>query len=113
MGAFRFVSWLTSYEGTRQARALTGNNYANKEAYNDPDFAKMTDPSFGTQNLGQSLFVQAMPTINVRPVTAYDVTLSETWAYVVEAVNSDSSLDAAKASALFAEEIRNKIPELR
>lgn len=111
-GAFKFVSWLTSLEGTTEARELTGNNYANKEAYDDPAFAKMTDPSFGEQNLGEILFVEAMPTINVRPVSLHDVTITETWSYVVESVNSDASLDVAGALELFETEIRNKIPDL-
>ena len=49
-----------------------------KEAYNDPDFAQMSDPSFGDQNLGEILFVEAMPTINLRPVSEYDATFVRT-----------------------------------
>ena len=85
MGAYKFISWLVSKDGTTWARELTGNNYANKEAYNDPDFAQMGDPSFGNQNLGEILFVgSGMPTINLRPVSEYDVTITEVWNYVIE-----------------------------
>ena len=113
MGAYKFISWLVSKDGTTRARELTGNNYANKEAYNDPDFAQMSDPSFGDQNLGEILFVEAMPTINLRPVSEYDVTITEVWNYVIEAVNSDSSMDTDSAMELFETEIRNKLPELK
>lgn len=112
MGAYKFISWLVSKDGTTRARELTGNNYANKEAYNDPDFAQMSDPSFGDQNLGEILFVEAMPTINLRPVSEYDVTITEVY-YVIEAVNSDSSMDTDSAMELFETEIRNKLPELK
>ena len=54
MGAYKFISWLVSKDGTTRARELTGNNYANKEAYNDPDFAQMSDPSFGDQKSGRN-----------------------------------------------------------
>lgn len=112
MGAYKFISWLVSKDGTTRARELTGNNYANKEAYNDPDFAQMSDPSFGDQNLGEILFVEGMPTIDLRPVSEYDVTITEVWNYVIEAVNSDSSMDTQKAMELFETEIRNKLPNL-
>ena len=57
----------------------------------------MSDPSFGDQNLGEILFVEAMPTINLRPVSEYDVTITEVWNYVIEAVNSDDSMDTDSA----------------
>ena len=49
MGAYKFISWLVSKDGTTRARELTGNNYANKEAYNDPDFAQMSIPVLATK----------------------------------------------------------------
>ena len=59
------------------------------------------------------LVVEAMPTINLRPVSEYDVTITEVWNYVIEAVNSDSSMDTDSAMELFETEIRNKLPELK
>jgi len=112
MGAFLFVSWLVSLEGTTLAHELTGHNYANREAYNNPDVARMSHPNFGDQNLGEILFVEAIPTINVRPDSIHDVTISEAWAYVTEAVNSDPSIDVDYALNLFETELRNRIPGL-
>ena len=111
--AFDFISWLISTEGTISQYETVQFNISGPGAYQDPEFAKLYNDHFGTQNLGEILFVKAMENIKVRPVSVYDVTINEAWNLVVEAVNNDSSLGVDGAVDLFETELRNKIDDLQ
>jgi multiple sugar transport system substrate-binding protein len=113
MEAYKFISWLISKEGTISQKKTVNYNIANREAYNDPDFAQMSDKNFGKQNLGKILFVDAMKNIKVRPVSVHDVAILDTWNLVTEAINNDKNLDFNGAVKMFEQELRNKIPDLK
>jgi multiple sugar transport system substrate-binding protein len=110
--AYAFVSWLNTEEGTRAQRDVVGYNTSNVAAYEDPEFAALYDDWFGDQNIGDLLFHKAMENIQVRPVSAYDATITEVWTMVTEAINSDTSIDYDGACEMFKNEILNMAPEL-
>ena len=110
---FKLVNWFLTKEGTVAQYDTVGYFIGNKEAYEDPDFAQMKAEPFGDQNLGEVLFVKAMKNINVRPVSVYDVAITDTWNLVTEAVNSDHSIGFEAAAKMFETELRNKAPELK
>ena len=112
LAGYNFCSWMLTKEGTEKSYETCMYFNCNKEAYEDPEFAQMKIEQFGDQNLGEILFVEAMENIEVRPVTQYDVNINEVWSLVVEAVNSDASMDAAAAAEMFKTEVTNRAPEL-
>ena len=65
-----------------------------------------------TRTWEKSSLWKACPPIDLRPVSEYDVTITEVWNYVIEAVNSDSSMDTPKAMELFETEIRKQAAQL-
>lgn len=112
LAGFNFASWMTTKEGCVSQYETVGYFSANVEAYEDPEFVNMKVDQFGDQNLGEILFVDAMENIEVRPVTKYDVTINDVWTLVVEAMNSDASLDKDAAADMFKTEVGNKAPDL-
>lgn len=110
---FQLINWFLTKEGTVAQSETVGYFISNKQAYEDPEFAQMKAEPFGDQNLGDVLFVKAMKSINVRPVSIYDVAITDTWNLVTEAVNSDHSIDFDAAAKMFETELRNKAPELQ
>jgi multiple sugar transport system substrate-binding protein len=110
---FDFVDWILSKEGVIFQHNELGFNIGNREAFQDPAIAKMTSKHFGDQNLGEILFVQAIPTITVRPVSLYDVAIQDTYNLVIESINSNASMDVNAAARLFETELRNKVPDLQ
>lgn len=113
MEAYQFISWLISKQGTVTQHQVVNYNCANKKAYDDPDYAKMTDKNFGDQNLGKVLFVEAMKSMHVRPVSEYDATIEDTWNLVTEAINNDSKVDLNGAAKMFQTEMQNKVSDLK
>jgi multiple sugar transport system substrate-binding protein len=109
---FKFISWIISKEGAVWAHDNLDWNCSNVEAYKDPRLANATNAYFGDQNLGAILY-GAIDTINVRPVSPYDVILQDTFNLVIENLNSDRSMTAEKAIALFETEFRNKAPDVQ
>jgi multiple sugar transport system substrate-binding protein len=112
LAGFNFCNWMLTKDGTVKSFETCMYFNCNKEAYEDPEFAQMKVENFGDQNLGEILFVEAMDNIEVRPVTKYDVTINDVWTLVVEAMNSDASLDAEAAADMFKTEVGNKAPDL-
>ena len=111
--AFHLINWFLTEEGTKSQRETVRYNISNRQAYDDPEFAQLTEKSFGDQNLGQILFVEAMKNINVRPVSVHDVVINDTFNLVTEAINNDKSLGVEGALEMFETELRNKIPDLK
>jgi multiple sugar transport system substrate-binding protein len=112
LAGFKFISWIISKEGAIWAYDNLDWNCSNVEAYKEPRLANATHSYFGDQNLGAVLY-GAIDTINVRPVSPYDVILLDTFNLVVENLNSDRNLTAEKAIALFETEFRNKAPDVQ
>lgn len=112
LAGFNFCNWLLTKEGTVKSFETCMYFNCNKEAYEDPEFAQMKVENFGDQNLGEILFVDAIENIEVRPVTKYDVTINDVWTLVVEAMNSDASLNKEAAAEMFKTEVGNKAPDL-
>jgi multiple sugar transport system substrate-binding protein len=112
LAAYKFVSWFCSNEGTTWAYDNLDWNCSNAEAYKQPKLAEYTNSYFGDQNLGAVLF-GAINTINVRPVSPFDVIIQDTFNLVVENLNSDRNLAADRAIALFETEFRNKAPDIQ
>ncbi|WP_313563437.1 ABC transporter substrate-binding protein [Ruminiclostridium cellobioparum] len=111
--AFNLISWFLTEEGTKSQRETVRFNISNRQAYDDPEFAKLTEKSFGDQNLGQILFVEAMKNINVRPVSVHDVVITDTFNLVTEAINNDRTIGVDGALEMIETELRNKIPDLK
>lgn len=111
--AFDFLNWMCSLEGCKTVYDVVNWNDSNPEMYEDPKYAQLYSESFGDQNIGEILFVKAMDNIKVRPISEYDATISDTWSLVIQAMTSDTSLDAAGAEQMFEEELRNKITDLK
>lgn len=111
--AFNLVSWFLTEEGTKSQRETVRFNISNRQAYDDPEFAQLTEKSFGDQNLGQILFVEAMKNINVRPVSVHDVVITDTFNLVTEAINNDRTIGVDGALKMIETELRNKIPDLK
>lgn len=111
--AYDFISWLNTEEGTRSQRDVVNYSTSNVDAYKDPEFSALYDEWFGGQNIGELLFNKAMDSIQVRPVSTYDVTVMEVWSMVTEAVNSDKSIDFNGAYEMFKNEIHTLAPELK
>lgn len=111
--AYDFISWLNTEEGTRSQRDVVNYSTSNVDAYKDPEFSALYDEWFGGQNIGELLFNKAMDSIQVRPVSTYDVTVMEVWSMVTEAVNSDKSIDFNGACEMFKNEIHTLAPELK
>jgi multiple sugar transport system substrate-binding protein len=109
---FKFISWLISKEGAIWEHNNLNYNMANVEAFQDPSIASATNSYFGDQKLGEILF-GAIDTINVRPVSKYDVAIQDTFNLVIENMNSDRNLTAAQAIQLFETELRNKAPDVQ
>ena len=110
--AYAFISWLNTEEGTRAQREVVGYNTSNVAAYEDPEFAALYDDWFGDQNIGDLLFHQAMENIQVRPVSAYDATITEVWMMITEAINSDAGIGYDAACEMFQNEMYTMAPEL-
>lgn len=111
--AYQFASWLITKEGSIIQHDLLDYNQANKEIYEDEQYVHMENEYFGDQDLGEILFVKAVSTMNVRPVSPYDVTILDTWNLVTDTINNDPSVDTEYAMQMFEEELINKIPDLQ
>jgi multiple sugar transport system substrate-binding protein len=109
---FKFVSWLISKEGAVWQQKEMEFYLSNREAFQDPEIASMYNSYFESQNLGDILF-GAIETINVRPVSPYDVTIQDTYNLVIENLNSDRSLGFDQAAALWETEFRNKAADVQ
>jgi multiple sugar transport system substrate-binding protein len=113
LAAFKLANWLVTKEGTVAQRNLLGYNISNVEAYDDAKFRAFTSKNFGSQNLGEIYFGDALKVLTPRPVSPYDVLISDVWSLVTEALNSDPNLKLDKALQLFETEFRNKAPEVK
>jgi multiple sugar transport system substrate-binding protein len=112
LAGYKFVAWFSSKEGTTWAYENLDWNCSNAEAYKQPKLAQFGNSYFGDQNLG-TVFYGAIDTINVRPVSPFDVIIQDTFNLVVENLNSDRNLTVEKAVALFETEFRNKAPDIQ
>ncbi|MDR1419286.1 MAG: ABC transporter substrate-binding protein [Treponema sp.] len=112
MEGFQFASWLISYDGAKWESDNLAYNNTNVELYQDPAYANVTNSFFGDQNLG-AIFYGAIDTINVRPVSVYDVAIQDTFNLVIEQLNSDRNLTAASAVGIYETELRNKTPDVQ
>jgi multiple sugar transport system substrate-binding protein len=109
---FKFASWLISYEGSKWEAENLAFYMTNVELYKDPKYSVVINRFFGDQDLGV-IFYGAIDTINVRPVSIYDVAIQDTFNLVIENLNSDRNLTAAKAAEIFETELRNKAPDVQ
>ncbi|MDR1618683.1 MAG: extracellular solute-binding protein [Treponema sp.] len=109
---FKFASWLISYDGSKWEADNLAFYMTNVELYKDPKYAKVINPYFGDQDLGV-VFYGAIDTINVRPVSVYDVAIQDTFNLVIEQMNSNRNLTAAQAAEIFETELRNKASDVQ
>jgi multiple sugar transport system substrate-binding protein len=112
--AFKFINWITSKEGAAwQYNMSPPACIGSRALYEDPAYAVMINPWFGNQNLGEILFVEAIPTLRIRPVSEYDVTITEIWSLIIENITNNISVGVDTAMKQFETELRNKIPDLK
>jgi len=111
LNAFNFINWLVTKDGAISQRKTVGFNMANKAMFEDPQYVSLIDKNFGSQNLGEIFFVEAMKNITPRPVSSYDVIIADVWSLV--ALNNDRKMTSADALKLFETEFRNKAPEVK
>jgi multiple sugar transport system substrate-binding protein len=109
---FQFAAWLISKDGAMWQSDNLDFNMTNVETFKDPKYANVTNNFFGDQNLGQ-IFYGAIDTINVRPVSQYDVAIQDTFNLVIEQLNSDRNLTASAAARIYETELRNKASDVQ
>lgn len=108
--AWKFISWATTTEeGTRAAEEVIGAIVSRQATYAD-GFTWEPDPFFNGQIPNAVLMEKAAPTMEIRPMSQYDVALSDTMSLVGSAMLNNPNMTLEEAVQMAIAEVQNKLP---
>lgn len=108
---WEFIRFATlSTEGVEAAKKV-GFLTSAKEPYEEnEDFASFTHFNFGDFDLGRFWVEEAIPEMDIRPMTQYDYLIFDAVELVTASLNNDMNMDAEEAMEYFVEELEDQLP---
>lgn len=108
--AWTFINWAAcTDDGTDACAQVVGAIVSRQENYKD-GYPNDPDPYFSGQNANAYLMEKAAPGMEIRPLSQYDVSLTDVLTLVADMIANDSSLTTEAAVEYAVTELTNKLP---
>ena len=83
-----------------------------KSFYEDPAFISDVDPYFGNQDVGELLYGEVVPNMQIPAVTEYDGVTTEVVMLLLQNIMGDDSYTAEQAVQDGITEVQNRLPDV-
>lgn len=110
--AWKFINWCTNSEaGVKASKELVSYYVPAKKYYEDSSYTSDKDPFFGGQDIGELLYQEVLPSIQVSGVTQYDSVVQGEVMLLAQAMMADRTLTAEDLLLKGKKDIQAKFPD--
>lgn len=108
--AWKFIQWATTTdEGAKAAEEVIGAIVSRQATYKD-GYNWAPDSYFKGQIPNAVLMEKAAPTMEIRPLSQFDVVLNDVFSLVIESIANNPNITLEEAVQTALTEMRNKLP---
>lgn len=111
--AFTYLNWMLNTDnGVNTLKEEVAFYVPNKRYYEDESFTSLEDDFFPGQDIGELMYNEIVPELEVAPITPYDTAVVNTNSMIAQALMADRSMTADQALEKALEQLRTDLPDV-
>jgi multiple sugar transport system substrate-binding protein len=109
--AWKFIEWATTTDDGTDACASVVGAIVSRKANYAKGFPNNPDPYFAGQDPNVYLMEKVVPSMQIRSLNQFDVSVADVMSMMVETIANDPGLTIEKAVQTAVNELKNKLPD--